>query len=159
MKLLGMCVAMAIVTGVAAGPRMVSAQALGEAATLSAGVSTAGTSGRSLGSSIGRAMGSQGSRISSTTKTSTSGGVITLHWSRTEMQRSQRATHTRTPNKTTGDATKAQQGFVIYGADPQNADPDADPDAAPAPQPKAATNKGSSTQANKAPSRQDVPKN
>lgn len=150
---------MAVVAGVAAGPHVAKAQALGEAATLGAGVSTAGTSGRALGGSIGRAMGSEGSRISSTSKTSTSGGVINLHWSRAQMERSRRATQSRANSRTTTtDSKKAQQGFVIYGADPQNADPDADPNATPATQPKASTNKGSSTQANKAPSRQDAPK-
>lgn len=59
------------------------------------------------------------------------------------MERSQRAARSRAQNKTTTGSNKPQQGqgFVIYGADPQNADSDADPDATPAPQPKPATNK------------------
>lgn len=142
MKLLGMCVAMAMVAGVAAGPHVARAQALGEAATLSAGVSSAGSaSARGLGDTIGRAMGSEGSRMASSSKTSTSGGVINLHWSRADMERSQRAARSRAQSKTTTGSNRPQQDFVIYGADPLKADPDANQDAAPAPQPKPTTPK------------------
>lgn len=139
MKLLGICVAITLVAGVAAAPHAARAQALGEAATLGAGVSSAGSgSASALGSSLGRAMASEGSRMGSSGKTSTSGGVITLHYSRQELERDRRTARTRAKNKARTGSKKAQPDFVIFGADP----PDSDTDAAPASQPKPATNKG-----------------
>lgn len=83
-------------------------------------------------------MASEGSRMGSSGKTSTSGGVITLHYSRQELERDRRTARTRAKNKARIGSKKAQPDFVIFGADP----PDSDTDAAPASQPKPATNKG-----------------
>jgi hypothetical protein len=126
MKMLQLCVATAIAAGVTAGPHVARAQALGEAATLSAGVSSTGSaSGSALGNSVGRAMRSEGHQMASG-KTSTSGGVVNLHWSR---ERSARTMHTQAKgdakvgSEAKGNAKvgseKAQPDFVILGADPQ----------------------------------------
>lgn len=126
MKLLGLCVATVLVAGVAAVPHAARAQALGEAATLSAGVSSAGSgAGSALGRRIGGAMGSEGRRVSSSGKTSTSGGVTNLHWSRAERERYERAQRTRQAHsKTAAKAkdAKPQPAFVIFGADTRDAD-------------------------------------
>lgn len=149
MRLLRICVVIAIAAGVVAAPHVAGAQALGEAATLSAGASSAGSaSGSTLGSSIGRAMGNEGRRMASSGRTSTSGGVMNLHWSREELKRSESKARThandKTAKKTLTGSKKAQPDFVIFGADPSNSDRDTDPDQAPATQPKAANAKGSS---------------
>lgn len=142
MKLIQMCMALAIATGVAAAPHVARAQALGEAATLSAGVSSAGSgSGSALGHSIGRAMGTEGRHVTSSSKASTSGGVITLHWSRQELKRSEKTSRTAANHKTRTGTQKAQPDFVIFGADPQNSDSNSDSDGAPASQPKTTTTK------------------
>ena len=141
MKLLQLCVAAAIAAGVTTGPHVAGAQALGEAATLSAGVSSAGSaSGSALGNSVGKAMRSEGHRIASSSKTSTSGGAVNLHWSREELDRSARTTRTQakgnakvesekpqpdlTRTQAKGNAKveseKPQPDFVIVGADPPN---------------------------------------
>jgi hypothetical protein len=124
MKLLQLCVVVAIASGVTAGPHVASAQALGEAATLSAGVSSAGSaSGSALGKSLGRTMGSEGHRMASSSKTSTSSGrVVHLHWSQEELERSARTARTRAKGDAKVGSEKAQPDFVILGADPQNAD-------------------------------------
>jgi hypothetical protein len=136
MKILQLCVAAAIAAGVTTGPHVARAQALGEAATLSAGVSSAGSaSGSALGNSVGRALRGEGGRLASSSKSSTSGGVRNLHWSREELERSATATRTQAKgNAKVGSARttqtkakdnakvgseKAQPDFVIVGADPQ----------------------------------------
>jgi hypothetical protein len=126
MKLLGLCVATLLVAGVSAAPHLARAQALGEAAALNAGASTAGTgAGSALGRNIGRAMGSEGRRVRSSGKTSTSSGVMNLHWS--ESQRTAARTHARgkpaaSKTKAAAKSGKAQPEFVIFGADAQKAD-------------------------------------
>ena len=123
MKLLGWCVAAALVAGAAAVPRAANAQALGEAATLGSGVSAAGSgAGSALGRRIGGAMASEGRRMGSSSRTTTSGGVTNLHWSRAERERYERAervrrTHAKTKGKTKGKKAKPQPAFVIFGAD------------------------------------------
>jgi hypothetical protein len=121
MKLLQLCVAAAIAAGVTTGPHVARAQALGEAATLSAGVSSAGSaSGSALGNSLGRAMRSEGRRTASSRKTPAPGGVVNLHWSREELDRSARTTRTQAKGNAKVESEKAQPDFVISGADPQN---------------------------------------
>ena len=138
MKLLQLCVAAAIAAGVTTGPHLARAQALGEAATLSAGVSSVGSaSGSALGNSVGKAMRSEGHRVASSSKTSTSGGAVNLHWSREELDRSARTTRTQAKGNAKVESEKPQPGsqakgnakvesekpqppFVIVGADPQN---------------------------------------
>lgn len=131
MKLLQLCVAAAIAVGAIAGPHIAGAQALGEAATLGAGVSSAGSaSGSALGNSISRTLGSEGRRrIASSSKTSNSGGVVNLRWSREQLKHSATTARTQTKgNAKTGSqkakagSRKAQPDFVIFGADPQNTD-------------------------------------
>ena len=125
MKLLGWCVAAALVAGAAAVPRAANAQALGEAATLGSGVSAAGSgAGSALGRRIGGAMASEGRRMGSSSGTTTSGGVTNLHWSRAERERYERAERARrghskakTKGKTKGKKAKPQPAFVIFGAD------------------------------------------
>jgi hypothetical protein len=146
MKLLQLCVAAAIAAGVTTGPHVARAQALGEAATLSAGVSSAGSaSGSALGNSIGRAMRSEGGRLASSSKTSTSGGVVNMHWSRKELERPARTTRTQTKGDAKVGNEKAQPDFVILGADPSNADSGD----ASASQPKPSKDKGSPDQGGK----------
>jgi hypothetical protein len=156
MKLLQMCVTAAIAAGVTAGPHVARAQALGEAATLSAGVSSAGSaSGSALGNSLGRTMRSGGRRIASSSKTSTSGGVANLHWSRKELERSARTARTQAKSNAKVGSEKAQPDFVIVGADPQNVDPGGatvNPPQAAHPstsQPNPSNDKGSSDQGGK----------
>lgn len=121
MKLLQLCVAAAIAAGVTMGPHVARAQALGEAATLNAGAASAGSaSGSALGNSIGRAMRSQGDRLASSGKTSTSGGVVNLHWKRERFGRSARTTRTQAKANAKVESGKAKPDFVIVGADPQN---------------------------------------
>ena len=123
MKLLQMCVAVAIAAGVAVGPHAANAQALSGAATLNAGVSSAGSASASaLGNSIGRTMRREGRRIGASSKTSTSGGVVNLHWSREELKRSARTTRTQAKHNARVRSETAQPDFVIVGADPPNAD-------------------------------------
>lgn len=123
MKLLQLCAAVAIAAGLTAGPHVARAQALGEAATLSAGVSSAGTaSGSALGNSLGRTMRGEGRRLASSSKTSTSGGVVHLHWSREELERSARTTRTQAKGNVKAGSEKAQPDFVIIGGDSQSAD-------------------------------------
>lgn len=128
MRLLGWCMAAALVAGVAAVPQMAKAQALGEAATLSSGVSAAGSgAGAALGRRIGGAMRSEGRRVASKGGGSTSGGVMNLHWSRAERERYARTERTRGPRaKATakGKNAKPQPEFQIIGADSPNADSD-----------------------------------
>jgi len=131
MKLLQLCVAAALAVGVTAGPHVARAQALGEAATLGAGVSSAGSaSGSALGNRMNRTLGVAGRRIASSGKTSSnSGGVVNLRWSRDQLKRS--ATTTRThakrnaksgSQKAKAGSQKAQPSFVIFGADAPNDD-------------------------------------
>lgn len=135
MKLLQLCVAAAIAAGVTMGPHVARAQALGEAATLSAGVSSAGSASASaLGNSIGRAMRSEGRGLASSSKRSTSGGVVNMHWSREQLGRSARTTGTQTKGSAKVGSEKAQPDVVILGADP----PDAEFGDASASQPKVA---------------------
>ena len=85
-----------------------------------------------MGNSLGRAMRSEGSRLASASKTSTSSGVVNLHWNRERSARITRtqakanaqvgsATLTRTPAKANAkvESEKAQPDFVILGGDPQ----------------------------------------
>ena len=121
MKLLGLCMAAALAAGVAVVPHVARAQALGEAATLSAGVSAAGSgAGSALGRSLGRTMGSEGHRIASSSKTSTAGGVVNLHWSESERPRYGQTEWTGTKDK--AETKKDQPAFVIYGAETQDED-------------------------------------
>lgn len=121
MKLLQLCVAAAIAASVTTATHVARAQALGEAATLNAGVSSAGSaSGSALGKSLGRAMRSEGSRMASSTKPSTSGSVTNLHWSREELDRSASTTRTQAKGNAKVESEKAHPDFVILGADPQN---------------------------------------
>lgn len=156
MKLLQLCVAAAIAAGVTAGPHVAKAQALGEAATLGAGVSSAGSaSGSALGNSLGRAMRSEGRRVASSSKTSTSGGVVNLHWSREELKHSAKTPRTQARRNARGKREKAKPDFVISGADPQNADSEDGSVSQPrvvhpsASQPKLPKAKGSSVQSGK----------
>lgn len=148
MKLLQMCGAIAIATGVAAAPHVARAQALGEAATLSAGVSSAGSaSGSTLGGSIGRAMGSAGSHMASSGRTSTTGGVVNLHWSGQGLKRSEKAaqTHAKDKAKSRIGSKNAHPDFVIFGADaPIADDTDVDSGHQSVSLPKAANHRGSS---------------
>lgn len=122
MKLLQFCMAAAIAAGMTMGPHVVTAQALGEAATLSAGVSSAGSaSGSALSNSLGRTMKSNGRGIASSSKTSSSGGIVNLHWSRKELERSARTTRTQAKRNAKSGSEKAQPDFVILGADPEDA--------------------------------------
>ncbi|HEX5234112.1 MAG TPA: hypothetical protein VFW25_02150 [Silvibacterium sp.] len=135
MKLLQLCVAAAIAAGMTAGPHVARAQALGEAATLNAGVSTAGSASASvLGNSLGRTMRNQGARTASSSKTSTSGGVVNLHWKQEKLERSTGTKRTQANGNAKVGSEKAQPDFVILGADPQ----DADSEDASVTQPKAA---------------------
>lgn len=148
MKLLQLCVVAAIAAGVTTGPHVARAQALGEAATLNAGVSSAGSgAGSALGNSIGRAMSGEGRALASSSKTSTSGGVVNMHWSRGQLERPARTTQTQTKGNAKVGSEKAQPAFVIVGADP------ADSDDASASQPKpskgSSGDKGSSGQGGK----------
>jgi len=137
MKLLQLCVVSAIAAGVITGPHVARAQALGEAATLSAGAASAGSaSGSALGNSIGRAMRGEGDRLASSRKTSTSGGVVNMHWSRKELGRPARTTPTQTKGNAKAGSEKAQPDFVILGADPA--------DSGDAPASQAKPSKGSS---------------
>lgn len=149
MKLLGLCVAAALVAGVAAVPRAANAQALGEAATLSAGVSTAGSgAGSALGRRIGGAMGSEGRRVRSSGRTSTSGGVMNLHWSRAQRERyerTERTSRTRSKGSTKAKNAKPQPAFVIFGADTSNADSDSGEAAVSQAKPDAKTEKDASS--------------
>ncbi len=121
MKLLQLCAVAAIAAGATAGPHFARAQALGEAATLSAGASSAGSASASaLGNSLGRAMRSEGRRIASSSKTSTSGGVVNLHWRREQLGRPARTTRTQAKGNAKVESGKAKPDFVILGADPQN---------------------------------------
>lgn len=121
MKLLQLCVAAAIAAGVTTGPHVARAQALGEAATLSAGISSAASaSGSALGNSLGQAMKSEGRGIAPSSKTSASGGVANLHWSRQELDRSARTTRTQAKGNAKVESEKAQPDFVILGTDPEN---------------------------------------
>src|SRR6185437_15201285 len=123
MKLLQMCVAVAIAAGVAVCPHAANAQALSGAATLNAGVSSAGSASASaLGNSMGRTMRRERRRIGASSKTSTSGGVVNLQWSRQELKRSARTTRTQAKHNGRARSEKAQPDFVIVGADPPNAD-------------------------------------
>lgn len=136
MNRLQWCVALAVAAGVTAGAHVAKAQALGEAATLGAGVSSAASgSGSALGNSLGRVMRSEGSRITSSGKSSNSGGVVNLHWSRAELERSAKTTRTQAKDKAkVQQDKKAKPDFVIFGADP----PDADSGDTPAGRPMAA---------------------
>lgn len=135
MKLLHLCVTAAIAAGVAASPHIARAQALGEAGALSAGTSSAGSaSGATLGNAIGRTMNSEGRRIHSSGKTSTSGGVVNLHWSREELGRSAKSARRPVKRNSRRRSEKAKPDFVILGADP----PDGDSDDAPVSRPRAA---------------------
>jgi len=119
MKLLQLCVVAAIAAGVTTGPHVARAQALGEAATLSAGAASAGSaSGSALGNSIGRAMRSEGDRLASSRKTSTSGGVVNMHWSQKELGRPARTAGTQTKANAKAGSEKAKPDVVILGADP-----------------------------------------
>ncbi len=135
MRLLGLFVVSVLVAGTAA-PHVARAQALGEAATLSAGVSAAGSgAGSALGRNINGAMRSEGRRITARGKTSTSGGVVNLHWRGTERARYGRTAHVPVRAKALAKTKtgKAEPGFVIYGADAQ----DTDSEGAAVSQPKA----------------------
>jgi len=157
MKLLQLCVAVAMAAGVMAGSHPARAQALGEAATLGAGVSSAGSaSGSALGNSLARAMRSDGRRINSSGNTSNSGGVVNLHWSREELKHSARAMRTQAKGNHAKVASgKSHPDFVIFGADPPNADSADASDSQPkathssATEPKSSENKGSSGQGGK----------
>ena len=141
MKLLQLCVAAAIAAGVTTGPQVARAQALGEAAILNAGAASTGSAaGSALGNSIGRAMSNAGDRLASSRKTSTSGGVVNMHWSRGQLGRPARTTPTQTKGNAKAGSEKAQPDFVILGADPS----DADSGDVSASQPKPAKDKGSS---------------
>lgn len=143
MKLLGSCIVAVLVAGVAMVPHAARAQALGEAATLGAGVSAAGSgAGSALGRRIGGAMASEGRRMGSSSGSSTSGGVTNLHWSRAERERYERTerarqAHSKTKGKIKGKNAKPQPAFQIFGADTPDADSgDADSGGAAASQPK-----------------------
>ena len=123
MKLLQLCVVAAIAAGVATGPQVARAQALGEAAILNAGAASTGSAaGSALGNSIGRAMSSAGDRLASSRKTSTSGGVVNMRWSRKELGRPARTAPTQTKGNAKAGSEKAQPDGVIFGADPPDAD-------------------------------------
>ena len=126
MRLLGWLAAVAVVVGVAAAPHAARAQALGEAATLGSGVSAAGSgAGSALGRRIGGAMRSEGRRMSSSGRATTSGGVTNLHWSRAERERYERAERARrahSKGKAKAKNGKPQPAFVIFGADAEGAD-------------------------------------
>ncbi|HUY80231.1 MAG TPA: hypothetical protein VMU92_00705 [Acidobacteriaceae bacterium] len=144
MKLLSLYVAAVLVAGVAAVPHVARAQALGEAATLSAGVSSAGSgAGSTLGRRVGGAMRSEGRRMGSSGRTSTSGGVMNLHWSRAQRERYERTERARRAHSKTKAKTKngkPQPAFVIFGADT----PDAGSGDAAVSQPKPDTKKDAS---------------
>lgn len=151
MKLLQLCVVAAMAAGVVAGPRVARAQAIGEAATLNSGVSSAeSASGSALGKSLDRTLRREGGRVASSSTTSTSGGVVNLHWSRKELKHSSTKARTRATGNAKARSRKAQPDFVIFGADPSNADTDdssvghAEAPHPSASQPKTAKNKGSS---------------
>jgi hypothetical protein len=137
MRLLQLCVAAAIAAAVMAGPHVVNAQALGEAGALGAGLSSVGSaSGSALSNGINRTLTSEGRRVNSNSGASNSGGVTNLHWSREQLKRSERAsgTHRKARNtKAKSKKGKPQPAFVIFGADP----PNADSEDAPASQPRA----------------------
>jgi hypothetical protein len=136
MKLLHLCLAAAITAGVMAGPHVAIAQALGEAGALGAGLSSVGSaSGSALSNGINRTMSSEGRRINSSGSNSNSGGVTNLHWSRSELERSAKTTRTQAKGKKAKARNgKPQPEFVIFGADP----PNADSEDAPVVQPRAA---------------------
>lgn len=136
MKLLHLCLAAAITAGVMAGPHVATAQALGEAGALGAGLSSVGSaSGSALSNGLNRTMSSEGRRINSSGGNSNSGGVTNLHWSREELDRSAKTTRTQAKEKKAKARNgKPQPEFVIFGADP----PNTESEDAPATQPKAA---------------------
>lgn len=152
MKLLQLGMAAAIAAGVMVGPHVASAQALGEAGALGAGLSSVGSaSGSALGNSINRTLTSEGRRVNSSRGASNSGGVTNLHWSREELKRSQKTTRTHAKDKRAKSKSgKPQPDFVIFGADPPNADAEDAPVVQPraahpsASQPKESRDKGSS---------------
>jgi len=138
MKLLQLGMAAAIVAAMAVAPHIASAQALGEAGALGAGLSSVGSaSGSALSNGINRTMSSEGRRIHSSSGNSNSGGVTNLHWSREELERSGKATRTHAKagnTKAKSKNGKPQPEFVIFGADP----PSSDSEDAPVVHPKAA---------------------
>lgn len=121
MKLLQLCMIIATsVVGVIAGPRIVRAQALGEASTLSAGVSSAVSgSASALGNSLGRATRGEADRLASSGKTSTSGGVVNLHWRHERLTRSARSKTAKAKVNAKARNEKPRPDFVIFGADPE----------------------------------------
>jgi len=126
MKLLGWYVATLLVAGAMAVPQTAKAQALGEAATLGAGVSAAGSgAGSALGRRIGGAMRSEGRRMGSSRGSSTSGGVMNLHWSQAQRERYERAhrklAHSHAKGAAKSKNAKPQPAFQIFGADTQDA--------------------------------------
>ena len=126
MKLLQLSMAAAIAAVVMVGPQVASAQALGEAGALGAGLSSVGSaSGSALGNSLNPTMTSEGRRIHSSSGASNSGGVTNLHWSREELKRSEKTTQTHAKARNANSKSKSgkpQPDFVIFGADPPNAD-------------------------------------
>lgn len=139
------------------GPHVANAQALGEAGALGAGLSSVGSaSGSALGNSINRTLTSEGRRVHSSGGASNSGGVTNLHWSREELKRSEKTTRTHAKDKKAKSKSgKPQPDFVIFGADPPNADSEDAPATQPKPahssasQPEAPRDKGSSRQGEK----------
>jgi hypothetical protein len=124
MKLLQWCMVAAIAAGVMVGPHVANAQALGEAGALGAGLSSVGSaSGSALSNGINRTMTSEGRRVNSSRGASNSGSVTNLHWSREELKRSEKTTRTHAKDKNAKSKSgKPQPDFVIFGADPPNAD-------------------------------------
>lgn len=147
MKLLQLGMAAAMAAAVMVGPYVASAQALGEAGALGAGLSSVGSaSGSALSNGISRTLTSEGRRVNSSRAASNSGGVTNLHWSREELKRSEQATGTHWKARNTKvKSGKPQPDFVIFGADP----PNADSEDAPVTKPKAARPSASQPKATK----------